>query len=168
MGTDIHIHLITNGKFLLEDMFDGRNSLWFDKINNEENEYQYLNWQYNVEDIALPQSVLKEVAEGDYYCYGFKYVKISELLEWYDTYKPYIDAGWVRKIDAWRNRVKHIPLEDHTIYTYLDDDAIIEDWEFVEFPAPDDSMEYIVNQIKELIPLNLDIDNTYLVVYFDN
>ena len=166
MGTDIHIHLIANGKFLLEDMFDGRNSFWFDKIHNEEDEYRYLNWQYNVENIALPQSVLKEVEEGDFYCYGFKYVKLSELLEWYDTYKPYIDAGWVRKIDAWKYRVKHIPIEDN-IYPYLDDDAIIEDWEFVEVPALDDCMEYVVNQIKELIPLNLDIENSYLVVYFD-
>lgn len=165
MGVDIHLSVVSNGKYIIESCFDGRNYRWFDKINNNEDEYAFLDWIYDMSNICLPRSVLDKIDSG--YYYGFKYISISELLKWFDTYAPNITAGWVRKIDAWKHRTKHMPINEDDVYPYLDDNAIIQDWEFIEFESSDDCMEYVITQIRELIPDNLDTDNSYLVVCFD-
>jgi hypothetical protein len=163
MGVDIHMYVVSYGKYLSSDLFSGRNYLWFDKINNNEDEYAYLNWKYTLDE-NIPEDIRRWQKENNGY-YGFKFVRISELLDWFETYKPNITAGWVHKIDAWKYRMKNIPIFEDDIYSCLENNAIVEDWEFLELPDPDDCMEYIINQIKE-IP-NLETENSYLVVYFD-
>lgn len=168
MGVDIHMYVVSYGKYLSSDLFDGRNYSWFDKINHNEDEYAYLNWKYTLDE-NIPEDIRRLQKENSGY-YGFKFIRIFELLDWFDTYKPNITAGWVRKRAAWRWRVKHIPIDENEIYYTLDGSAIVEDWEFLEIPALDDCMECVIKQIKEIPELKefpVLREDSYLVVYFD-
>ena len=165
MGIDIHIKVVSHEKIILDNMFDGRNYSWFSKIQNESDEYAFLDWQYSAQDGFFPDGVSPAELDGKGY-YGFKYVSVPSLLEWFDTYKPDITAGWVRKIDAWKYRKKNMPIYEDSVYRYLEDGSITQDWEFMELPAPDDFMDYIVRMIREKVPAEL-IETSYLVIYFD-
>lgn len=173
MGTDIHMSIVSKGQYLVKEFFSGRNYSWFDKILHETDEYSFLDWKYvsdNVDDemnALIPQECLDAFREHDYGVYGLKYVKVLDLLTWFDTYKPNMTAGWVRKIDAWKHEEKNIPLCEDAIYSFLDDGAIVEDWEFMTMPAPDDCMDYVISTIRARVPMSL-MGDAYLVVYFDS
>ena len=166
MGTDIHMKVVSQDKVIIDSLFDGRNYSWFNKILDEDDEYALLDWEYSVPEGFFPDNINPyDLRDKGYY--GFKYVSLPSLLNWFDTYKPNITAGWVRKIDAWKYKVKGIPLYEDDIYPYLEDDAIIQDWEFIEVDAPNDCMQYVIETIRKEVPAEL-IENSYLVVYFDS
>ena len=160
MGIDIHVKIVRDAAIVL-DIDMGRNYSWFSKIQNEENEYGYLNWQYNPEYDAIPQEVREDLDKGDW---GFRFCNVAEFVDWFYKYKPNINAGWIRKKDAWLFNKKGIAPEDY--YDELEEGCIVADWEFCEFPATDDCAEDIVKEIESRPFLNR--EHSYLVFYFDN
>lgn len=161
MGTDIHVMVVKDGAFVIPEMDMARNYTWFGKIQHENDEYTYLNWQYNLENDAIPPEVRKDIDNG---CWGFKFCNVAEFVNWFEKYKPDLDAGWIRKREAWLLDNKGVIPYD---YEYeLPENCVIEDWEFREFPASGDFAEDIITEIKSR-PF-LDREHSYLVFYFDN
>lgn len=165
MGTDIHTYVVSEGKTLASNLFDGRNSEWFTKILQEEDEYALLPWQHQLDE-RIPQEFISLPREDPAYFFGFKFVKISDLFTWFNTYHPDLDAGWVRKKTFWEYKVKHVPISEDDVFDYLNDGATAEDWVFLEFPAFNDCMDCIIKQIADIS--NLDKENSYLLIYFDS
>ena len=164
MGMDIWVHVVNkNGEYVKKDLFDGRNTTWFYKINDEEDEYEYVPWIYDYNQDFVPSNVKENFNSKEYTGYfGFKAVTVKDLLTWYDKYRPDLDAGWIRKFDKWQLTVKGIAPE--TVYHYFDNDMNINDWEWTEYiPKIDDCMEVIIKKLHDK-----DIKNDdYVILYFD-
>lgn len=164
MGMDIWIHVVNkNGKYVKKDLFDGRNRTWFCKINDEEDEYAYVNWIYDYNADFVPADIKKIFNSEEYTGYfGFKAVKVADLLKWYEKYRPDLDAGWIRKYDKWQLTVKGIVPE--VVYHYFDNDMNTNDWEWTEYiPKADD---FIKEVIKELHDNKVKSDD-FVIIYFD-
>ena len=164
MGMDIWVHVVNkNGEYIKKDLFDGRNSMWFGKINHEEDEYAYVPWIYNHDADFIPVDIKEDFNSKDYTgLFGFKAVKVADLLNWYDKYRPDIDAGWIRRYDKWRWENKAIAPED--VYHYFDDSMNINDWVWVEnLPKEDEYIKIIIDQINN----NQVNPNDFVIIYFD-
>ena len=163
MGTDIHVAIIRNGEFITPEFDLGRNYSWFDRIQTEEDEYAYLNWHYNAEDLVVLQQIRDLLNDHGYY--GFRYVSVPDFVSWFNRYHPDLDAGWVSTYTKWKWTKKHIPIDIDDVYHYLPEDVNKDDYTFMEFPAYDDSSASVIDNI----PLEYATDeNAYLVFYFDS
>lgn len=158
MGVDIHMNIVDkDGNILKENIFDGRNSEWFDNISGKgDDEYAEFPWRCLTKEFepALPNK--------EYY-YGHKMVKVSDFCEWYENYKPYLKAGWVTKYDAWAYKKKNIiPYEVYRSISAIPVDERAE-YVFCEYEEYDPST-YIYNLImKEYF----EVRETYIVYCFD-
>ena len=161
MGIDIHVMVVRNATIVIPEMDLGRSYEWFSKLRYEENEYGYLHWSYNPEDEAIPPEVRADIEKG---YWGLKFCNVAEFVNWFYKYRPDIDAGWIRKKDAWLLDKKEIVPDSYC--DTLEDDCIVADWEFREFPSTCDYAEDIVKEIESRPFLNR--EQSYLVFYFDN
>ena len=167
MGVDIHIYVVDKfGKKKTEELYDGRNYRWFDNLRDRgmDPEYNYfprLYWNDTPREIF---NLFKDLEKDDYY--GMAAVRISDLIEWYNHYRPYVHAGWVTKYDAWLYHAKNIIPSEDDVYT---DPSIIEDfkielYEFIEYEDKYNPMSVIYDEITK----NTNIANDdYLIFYFD-
>ena len=164
MGMDIWVHVVNkNGEYVKKDLFDGRNRTWFCKINDEEDEYEYVKWIYNYDADFVPADI-KEIFNSKEYTgfYGFKAVKVADLLNWYDKYRPDVDAGWIRRYDRWKWENKTIAPE--YISYYFDDSMDYIDWIWTEnLPKKDDCIKVIIDEIDN----NQVNPNDFVIIYFD-
>ena len=164
MGMDIWIDVVNkNGEYVKKDLFDGRNTAWFMKINHEEDEYEYVPWIYKYDADFIPADV-KENFQSEKYTgfFGFKAVKVADLLNWYDRYRPDVDAGWIRRYDKWKWENKAIAPD--CIEHYFDDSMDTNDWVWVEnLPKEDEFIKVIIDQIDN----NQVNPNDYVIIYFD-
>lgn len=164
MGMDIHVHVVNkNGEYIKKNLFDGRNRMWFQKIDHEEDEYDYVKWIYDYEAEFVPVEVKKVFRSDEYSGYfGFKAVKVADLLNWYDRYRPDVDAGWIRRYDKWRWENKATAPDE--IYHYFDESMNVNDWVWVEnLPKEDECIKVIIDQIDN----NQVNPNDYVIMYFD-
>ena len=164
MGMDIWVNVVNkNGEYVKKDLFDGRNRTWFCKINDEEDEYAYVNWIYEY-DLGFVPTDVKEIFNSEEYTgyFGFKAVKVADLLNWYDRYRPDVDAGWIRKYEKWQWENKGIAPEG--IYHYYDNEMNLNDWVWVEnLPKEDECIKVVIDQIDN----NQVNPNDYVIFYFD-
>lgn len=168
MGVDIHLNVIkSDGTVILsEDDFPYfRCRAWFDKIMGRcgyDEIYSRLRWA-DSSDVVIPVEIAQRIKEEGYY--GLTVIKISDFINWYNAYKPNIDAGWVTTYDKWLWETKNIYPSDY--YKSLDSlgpDINMRDYHFIELPTEDDCSCII----KETLDEKLDEKNdTYLVFYFD-
>ena len=165
MGMDIWIHVADkDGNFVKEDLWDGRNSNWFNKIIHEDDEYEFVHWIYNDQADFVPDEIKKNFddSEENFGYFGFKAVKVADLLNWYDRYRPDVDAGYIRKYDKWKWENKGIA--PNNIYHYYDED-MSNDWVWAEgFPKEDELIKYA---IIDKIDNNQVNPNDFVIIYFD-
>lgn len=161
MGVDIHMHLISKeGGVIKEKIFKGRNSEWFDNLSGRGPDPTYL---YLDSKMGLPDNLPELIKKDSEWCYGYRYVTLKDYFYWYQTYRPYLKAGWVRTYDKWMYEAKNIMPGDEDVYQEKPEG---EDWEFLEYAneyCPDTKVFYtLIDTIKEEY-----WDNFYLVWYFD-
>lgn len=163
MGVDIHMNIVTkDGKYRCEDIFDGRNSEWFDNLceNYHSEFYQNFPRRHGIPE-AVPESIGKDFTDEDSCYYDFYHINVGEFLEWFEEARPDIDAGWVSTYDKWLYEKKKIIPE---ISHWLDEDANPYDYHFIEVENPWDCSKWLyefINERKDISP------DDFIVYYFD-
>lgn len=146
MGVDIHLHIIKDQKVIAQDIFDGRNSEWFDNLQGRGNDsgYDRLPTEYGFPDEA-PNFIKEDAKKGGYY--GFHYIIAGEFCEWFNKYHPDLQAGWISTFDKWQlERKKIIPEE---FYYILPNDANDKDMIFCEWQNEYDCSLWLYNYLLE-------------------
>ena len=167
MGVDIHIYVVDKfGKKKTEELYDGRNYRWFDNLQDRgmDPEYNYLPRLYWNDTPREIFNLFKDLETKDYY--GMAAVRISDLIGWYNKYRPHVHAGWVTKYDAWLYHAKDIIPSEDDVYT---DPSIIEDfkvelYEFIEYTDKYNPMTEIYDKITQDTGI---ANDDYLIFYFD-
>lgn len=164
MGRDIHMHIVDkHGKYLMKDIYEGRNSEWFNNLQGKgcDDCYNHLYTYYGFpENILSPEGKTFDDLKKEGY-YGFYYVSVGSFRKWYETYKPQIKAGWFCTYDKWKIEKKGYVPEDPQHYLIKED--CTEDMHFIEYIDTYEPSSYIYKILEERF-----IDNdAYIIYYFD-
>ena len=168
MGMDIHMHIVKNDEVIAKNIFDGRNSEWFNNLKGDGNDDEYDHFpSYGGIPDNCPEFI-KTIYDGDcnndeeYFGYfGFYYVNAGDYIKWFEKYRPDTDAGWVTTYEKWAWEKKGIKPE--YLAKYLNKDANINDMHFIEVVNPWDCGRWLYNYIKDhKIP-----DDACVIYYFD-
>lgn len=158
------MYIVQNGEVLASDIFPGRNSDWFRKMQAESDDevYNQLPIVIGFSDKApteLKDRFAREKGYFDHYHILVKFFK-----KWYETYHPDLKAGWVTTYDKWRMEKKGYIPEDDDVIKELCKTDILQDMHFVEYTDIYECSYWVYHYlIDNNIPDNADI--TYC---FDN
>jgi hypothetical protein len=162
MGVDIHMSIIDKGEIIAKEIFDGRNSEWFQNLQGEgwDDEYSYLPIGYGFPEDAPKDFVEKYDDRRSYY--GHCYVKVADFMKWFADYRPDLHAGWVNTYDKWRMENKHWIPDD--LPHSLDKDDNPNDWHFVEYQNIYDCSRWLYQYLCD----NKIHDDAWIVYCFDH
>jgi hypothetical protein len=167
MGMDIHMSIVRNGKYVYKDIFDGRDTRWFNSLQMlgcGDDEYQDLPAASGIPYFAPEEIVNDYNSTGSYF--GFFYITVRDYVKWFRTYKPHLDAGWVTTYDKWKMDNKGYIPEDPI--HYLDKETLEmygNDLHFVSFEKKYDSSKWLYDYLMS----DVEIENDDIIVYyFDN
>lgn len=151
MGMDITLRLLDkNGKFLTEDIYDGRNREWFNNMSGKyitDEAYSHLPLGYGTLDF-FPNEWLEMEQDRDYF--DFRYISVKEYRNWYMKYNPSYQAGWVNRYTEFLMKYKgYTPEYGIDLYQELDKEDVIEDMVWVEFNAEYDNSTWLYNYLDE-------------------
>ena len=129
MGVDIHMYIVKNKEYIAKDIFDGRNTTWFNNMQGRGNDevYDFLPLGYGISDEA-PEDWTKHYEDRQSY-FGHHYINVGKFKDWFLKYCPNEDAGWVTRYEAWAYKYKGIMPE--YLQKKLDKDDVIADMEFI-------------------------------------
>ena len=128
MGMDIHLYIVRNKEYIAENIFDGRNTEWFNNIMGTGNDDVYDSFPayYGVSN-ETPDAFSKEF--NDDWCFGFRYLSVKEFKDWFLEKRPDKDAGWVTRYEAWA--YEHKGIEPEYLKKELTKDDVIKDMKFI-------------------------------------
>lgn len=159
MGTDIMLNIVQDGEQIKENLFDGRNYDWFDKLQgNGYNEIDNLLPVHRGLPSQVPQCY-KEMEESDECYIEFYYMNVKEFKIWFTQYRPDLDAGWITTYEKWLYETKNIIPE---LAHHLPTDVVTEDWHFIEVEDEYNNFLWLYNI---LMDENIS-DNADIVYYF--
>lgn len=162
MGMDIHMHLVQNGQYIKKNIFDRRDREWFSNLSGEGDDFEYneLSFYYGISPQSPKEINPEELIKKGYF--NLFYINVKDFKEWFEKYRPDIDAGWVTTYDKWRIENKNYVPE--YINHYLDKEDNINNMHFITITNPYDSSAWLYQYlIENEIPDEADI--TY---WFDN
>ena len=156
MGTNIFMYLVKDNKIVKNDIFNGRDSEWFQNLqgNGWDDIYDELPRHYGVSPQA-PSSLATKANEV--YHFDKLYMSVKDFKDWFNQYKPQLRAGWVTTYDKWNYETRGtIPDEKR----FLDKEDNINDYHFIEYTDEFDQSLWLYNY---LIDNNIedDVDITY-------
>lgn len=162
IGVDIHMHIIRKGEYVKKDIFDGRCSEWFGNMSGhgDDDVYDKLHIRYGLPE-ELPSDIDPEKLTEEGY-YNLRHIKVKDYIDWFDTYAPNKDAGWVTTYEKWHWEKQGVEPRDPR--QYLDKDDIIEDMHFIEFDKTYDCSEWLYDYI---IKNSIIWDTSYIIYWFD-
>lgn len=155
--------IIKDNKFIKENIFIGRNSEWFSNLQGKggKDEYDYFpsNW-------GIPKKAPKEIREdfdkaNDYGYYDFHYIVAGAFCEWFNKYRPDLEAGWVSTYDKWRMEKKGYTPENPQ--HCLEPEDRIDDMHFVEYQDKYDCSLWLYNYL-----IDNEIYADAVIVYYFN
>lgn len=140
MGMDIHLYIARNKEYIAKDIFDGRNSEWFNNMMGDGNDevYDSLPVKWGVSDEA-PDAFSEEFSDD--WCFGFRYLNVKEFKDWFIEKRPDEDAGWVTRYEAWA--YKHKGIEPEYLRKELTKDDVIEDMKFITITSKYDCSAWL-------------------------
>lgn len=155
MGMDICMHIVKNGRFIKEDIFNGRNSDWFMKLQGKSIRDEYAKMPIKIgvskQTPNYNENFIADKKEEG--CFDFFYISVKDFETWFEKYRPDIDAGWVSTYDKWRmERKGYCPDE---LPHWLDAEDNIADMHFVEYNDPYDCSGWLYSY---LVDNNIDED----------
>lgn len=159
MGMDIHMHLVKDGEYVKKNIYDGRNREWFANLQDEgwDDCYDNLDIIFGLSPKAPKTIDVAKLREDGYF--GFYHIPVKRFKEWFETYRPDKDAGWVSTYDKWRIENKGYVPDD--LMHYIPEDARIEDLHFVEVVNPYDCSAWLYQYLIEN-----EIDNNADITYW--
>ena len=145
MGMDIHLHIVKDGKVVASDIFDGRNSEWFRNLqgNGWDDIYDELPKIWGFSDQAPAEFEERYTKEKGYF--DFFHVNVKDFKDWFMTYHPDIDAGWVTTYEKWQIENRGFVPED--MKHYLDKDDVLADMYFVQVTNKYDCSAWLYNYL---------------------
>lgn len=164
MGVDIHMSIIKDKEYVAKDIYNGRNSEWFNNLQERGDAYEYdflpIAYYNCFPKEDTPEDLNIEKLQEDGY-YGFRTIKVDDYVNWFEKYRPDKDAGWVTTYDKWRIENKgYVPEE---VSHYLDPDDNPADMHFVVIEKKYDNAKWLYNYI-----MNKEINfDAYIIYYFD-
>ena len=167
MGVDIHMFIVKNSNVIKENIFDGRNSEWFNKLRGQGDEYEYLKMGYGMCPYAPKTESFNEESLSKLGYYDFRYFKVIDYINWFRQRRPDTFAGWVTTYTKWQYENKGIvPDRYDVIQTIWKNEEISEkDLHFVEFVDGYDCSRWLYNYVTDK-ENNIDID-AYVTFWFD-
>lgn len=176
MGVDITMSIIKNKEYLGKDIFDGRDSEWFGNINDHYTDDRYADFpaQHGIPQFRdfptvagtpqktdeVPEDMARDFCENKWY-YGWHYMTVAEFKVWYDKRKPYLDAGWVTKREAWLYNICGIEPEEPQYRLYKEN--IPEDMVFLQIENRYEGSSWLYNYLMD----NHIPNDAYIVYCFD-
>lgn len=160
MGVDIHMMILKRNGTVVREIFDGRNSEWFDNLQNRgwSEEYDELPIKYGLPENADPVDNGRAEKGSDYY--GFHWITVGDFREWFETYRPNVDAGWVTTYEKFKYEVKHIVPE---VRYALSPEDILADMHFIQIVNRYDCSQWLYTYTLE----NRLNDEDIIYYYFD-
>lgn len=158
MGMDIWLNLVKNGKYVKQNIFDGRDSDWFANLRREgcDEEYEYLNIRYGYSDQAPAEYKEEYNKENDYF--DFYYVSVKDFKEWFEKYRPDKKAGWATTYEKWR--IENKGLMPEVLPIWLPEDTNVADMHFVEYENKYDCSKWLYNYLVDN-DIEEDVDIAY-------
>lgn len=160
MGVDCTMYLYNREIDKISDEFLGglRNSEWFDQMGNGAPGLHIVRLESPEE---LPEILQPIIARWEGSFYNLRKISALDYLNWVAEYKPYLDAGWCTKREAWEYRTRGIiPYLQYE----LDEDDIIEDREFLEVCYNGDINLWFK---EELLKRNMKLEEIDIYYWFD-
>ena len=130
MGIDCHMYIVKDKKYIAKDIFDGRNTTWFNNMMGRGNDEVYnssLPLGYGISNEA-PEDWVNHYKDPTSY-FERHFINVKEFEDWFLEKRPDIDAGWVTRYEAWAYEHKGIMPE--YLKKKLDKNDIIVDMKFI-------------------------------------
>lgn len=143
-----------DGIMINDNMYDGRNSEWFDNLCGCGYDESYDNLQRYM-NVDLPECASEEdKAECKEYGYGARYITVENYMKWYYLCKPHKDAGWFTTYEMWKMDNKNWAPDFDTIKHSLNKDDNPADFIFTEVVNPYDCNTYIIKNLPTAVETN--------------
>lgn len=138
--------IFKNKECIAEDIFDGRNTTWFNNMMGRGNDevYDSLPLGYGISDETSEEWARLHEDPCSYF--ERHYINVKDFKDWFEDKRPDIDAGWVTRYEAWAYKHKGIVPELHR---KLWENDIIEDMEFIEVTNPYDCSAWLYDYLKD-------------------
>lgn len=170
MGKDMTMHIVDKDYNLLTTdekykygIYDGRNSEWFSNLEGDgfDNEYDYLpieNFHWRDEIFVKNESLRPYMDKDNNGYFNFRTMRVGKFKEWFEKYRPDLDAGWVTQYDKWAFERKSIDIEDR-VRRYpskeeIEGDALV----FIEYEKKYENSVWLYNFVK-------DYEDDCLIIY---
>ena len=143
------MYITYKGQIIAEDIFDGRNSEWFNNLQQQycDNEYDYLNTRYGFSNDAPTDFRERFNDPGTYY--GHHNILVKDFAEWFEKYRPDLDAGWFSTYDRWRIEHKGWTPDPDWVKHELEEGDNPNDYGFIEFENEYDCSRWLYNYIQD-------------------
>jgi hypothetical protein len=130
MGMDITLSIFKNKECIAENIFDGRNSTWFNNMmgGGDDEIYDSLPLGYGISDETSAEWAKLHEDPGSYF--ERHYINVKDFKDWFLDKRPDIDAGWVTRYEAWA--YKHKGIQPECLQKRLWETDVIEDMKFIE------------------------------------
>ena len=122
------MYIARNKEYIAEDIFEGRNSEWFNNMMGDGNDevYDSLPIGYGISE-EIPDSYSENFKD---WCFRFHYINVKDFKDWFLEKRPDKDAGWVTRYERWAYENKGIKPE--YLRKELHKDDVIVDMRFIE------------------------------------
>lgn len=149
----------TGKEFISEDLVSGNNKEW---MKNMYNGYPSLQ-RIHPKESTLPQIIKEKIVDWHGNYFWLTKINLEDYINWYYSYKPYIDAGWCTKKEAWTYRTRGItPFLSNSLEEL---GAPYEDAEFIEILTADTVLKEKIDAVRNQ-NLWMDISNSEISIYF--
>ena len=104
----------------------------------------------------------------DYGGYNFQWIPAKEYIDWYQKYRPYLDAGYLTEWENWAYEHNRYDPFKHEIRHYLADSDRKENYifrEIIDEGCPD---IHVYEQITSSLPYNEDIEDYIIYMWLDH
>ena len=171
MGIDIHMSLVkkSTGFVIFDNLYDGRNSEWFNNLigRGYDEVYSKLSWNVGCPDcITEGEGYEAWCKPAEYGGYGFQWIPAKEYIDWYEKYRPYLDAGYLTEWENWAYEHNRYDPFKHEIRHYLADGDRKENYifrEFIDKGCPD------IHVYKQIIPIPYEnIEDCIIYMWLDH
>ena len=165
MGQNIKMCIVQNNEKIADNIFKGRNSAWFIELQGDCLVQGIEHFPCcNGISIFAPKDYrttdLVYEMYGNIYITPAYYIPVQDFINWFESFRPDISAGWVNTYDRWLYEKKHI---EPKLLHELPKEIQEFDWHFIEVEDKYNLFKWLYDYI---INNNIPTENTDIQYYF--